>query len=605
MPLTREHKRYLKKHAKTKRLSEIAAELGLPEKMIRDYLKEKLPPDKYDALINGNKQSNSPNTLFPSISLLSWLKQHWGYFAFLAFLVFATYANSIGGDLVSDDVGIIRNPEFKTLKFATTRSLLIVRPLIYYVISNMFGEAPWPYHLLNILFHLGNVWVLFVLIFMFSSIPIALLTASIFAVHPAISEAVTWISGGGYAQYSFFVLSSLLTFILSLKKRKYYYISLVLALLSTLSGDRSIQPFVILLFVFLFTDIKKTWKKVVPYFAIASIFFYKYISLITTRIESVKHEQFAETISSNPVLQIPTAISTYLELYIWPDRLTFYYSDFIMTSFVYSSRVLAFLVFIALLFITYRWFKQVFFWLALFILALAPTLTPWGLSSIVNERYGYLSSVGFFFLVSYVVGSIFKAKKYETTLYFVFMIVIIALSVRTIIRNLDYKNEDALWIATGKTAIYSPVTHMNLGDMHRRHKNYVEAEREFVNAIKLNPNNAYAYYNLGLVYTEARAYDGAVAAYEKALSIDKTLWQAHQNISVVFHELGQYEKAIKHLDAGIAGAPMEISLYINKAVIYNKLGKQAESKATFKKALEIDPGNVRVQEAMVKIGQPL
>ncbi len=598
MSITREHKRYIKKHSRSKKIAEIAKELGLSEIMVRDYLKSKLPSDRFEKIVS-EPDSHHSSFAFPSVSPLKWFRSHIGYFIFLAVIVFIAYANSLGGDFVSDDVGIIKNnPEITTLKFATTRSILFVRPIIYYIIVNTFGITPLPFHIVNILFHIGNVWLIFMLLFAFSSLPIAFVAAAIFAVHPAIAEAVTWISGGVYAQYSFFILASFLSFLYSFKNKKYYYLSMGLAVLSTLSGDRSILPFILTLFLLLFTEIKKTWKKVLPFFGISGLYMLNYISLITTRIADVKHEQFAEKISSNPILQIPTAISTYFEIYIWPDKLTFYYSDFVMTSFVYGSRVVVFLLFLGILYITFRWFRPLFFWLAVFVLALAPTLTPFGLSSIVNERYGYLSSIGFFFLVSYVVVNLFNKKKYETGFYIGLMIIVTALCIRTIVRNLDFRNEDYLWIATGKTAIYSPVAHMNLGDMHRRHRNYPEAEREFVNALQLNPNNAYAYYNLGLTYTEAQVYNGAIMAYNRALEIDKGIWQADQNIAVVYSELGNMDKAIFHIKEAIAKAPNQKALYVNAGVMSLKAGKKTESIYYLKKALEFDPNNERVRQVL-------
>ncbi len=601
MSLNREHKRYIKKHSKSKNVSQIAKELGLPEEMIYEYIKHKLPADRYEKIL-GQTDVPSSRFEFPTLSPVALFKKYWGYFLFLALIVIITYANSLGGDFVSDDVGIIKNnPQITTFEFATTRSIMFVRPILYYLIVNILGIHPVPFHILNILFHLGNVWLVFAIILFFSSLPVAFITASIFAVHPAISEAVTWISGGVYDQYSFFILASLFTFMLSFKNKKYYYASLVLAVFSTLSGDRSILPFIIAMFLFLFTDIKKTWQKTLPYFAISALHMLKYISLITTRIADVKHEQFAQNISSNPLLQIPTAISTYLELYIWPDKLTFYYSDFIMSSFVYGARVVVFILFLVLLYITYRWFRNLFFWLAVFVLALAPTLTPFGLSSIVNERYGYLSSIGFFFLVSYVVVSFFNKKRNETSLYIFAMIVVAALIVRTIMRNTDFTNEDTLWVATGKTAVYSPVAHMNLGDMHRRHQNYPDAEREFFNAIALNPNNGYAYYNLGLTYTQAGVNNAAINAYSKALELDPGMWQADQNISVVYFQAGQNEKAIKHIMEAIKKAPNEKSLYINAGVLFQKLGRKEESISNFNKALELDPSNARVRDALGEV----
>ncbi|MCB0375230.1 MAG: tetratricopeptide repeat protein, partial [Sinomicrobium sp.] len=557
-------------------------------------------------IFSKNKPASSPERkLYLHLPpVREFFAKHKIYSLVLLLLIVVTYANAIGGDFVSDDRGIILNPEFLTWEFAATRSIFVIRPILYFIIGHVFGLHPAPFHILNIFFHAGTVLTVFMLLSTFVGVSVAFSAAAIFAVHPAISEAVTWISGGGYVQYSFFLLGSLLFYILhaSQKRSKYLYASYVAAVLSALSGDRGILPFIVLLYVLLFEQIKTAWKRIIPYFIIAGSFIAYYLSLVGTRIASVQHEQFMESTILDPRLQIPTAISTYLEILVWPSSLTFYYSDFVMTDWVYALRIAVLVVCAVLAYITFRWFKQLFFWIAIFLLALAPTLTPWGLSSIVNERYGYLSSIGFILLVVYVAWNLWGNNKKTEVIYYILLTSVIAgLSIRTIIRNRDYRNEDTLWVATGKTAVYSPVTHMNLGDMHRRHKNFSEAEREFENALILNPNNGYALYNLGLTYQEAEAYEAAITTYTESLKRDPGLWQAHQNMGVIYVKLREVELAEAAFAKAIELGSDNPGVFANLAYVYMATGKLEQAQHVLNEAFTRFPNSPQLQEAQASL----
>ena len=95
-----------------------------------------------------------------------------------------------------------------------------------------------------------------------------------------------------------------------------------------------------------------------------------------------------------------------------------------------------------------------------------------------------------------------------------------ALSVRTITRNADWKNQDTLWLATAKTSPSSPQNHNNLGDYYGRQGDLEKAAEEFKTAIKLKPNYGDAYHNLANIYHQMGEDDLAIENYRKALSFN-------------------------------------------------------------------------------------
>src|SRR3989338_129824 len=139
------------------------------------------------------------------------IKQNWLIFLLLTVVVILVYANSLANGFVSDDVmGILKNEKIGEFKWGLNFPLTFQWAATYH----LFDKNPVPFRPENILFHLGNVWLVFILLFLLTQKKtVALLTALIFAVHPILVESVTWLSGGIYAKYTFFVLLALLFYI--------------------------------------------------------------------------------------------------------------------------------------------------------------------------------------------------------------------------------------------------------------------------------------------------------------------------------------------------------------------------------------------------------
>ena len=61
---------------------------------------------------------------------------------------------------------------------------------------------------MNISFHLGTVWLTYILVTLLINPITALIACAFLAIHPIQSEVVNWISGGVHIEYSFFLILS-------------------------------------------------------------------------------------------------------------------------------------------------------------------------------------------------------------------------------------------------------------------------------------------------------------------------------------------------------------------------------------------------------------
>jgi tetratricopeptide (TPR) repeat protein len=183
----------------------------------------------------------------------------------------------------------------------------------------------------------------------------------------------------------------------------------------------------------------------------------------------------------------------------------------------------------------------------------------------------YFGTLGILVTIAYGFERLFKYSDFRHVVWFVFGLLIVALSTRTIVRNVDWKNEDNLWFATAKYSPSSPNNHNNLGDVYARQGDLPKAAEEFKIAIQLKPNYADAYHNLGITYQRMGQFDKAIASYQEAIRLSPILWQSYQNLSMVYFENGDYKTARDYIVRALEIDPNNPTL----KQIYDKFNEDA------------------------------
>ncbi|MDP3973701.1 MAG: tetratricopeptide repeat protein [Candidatus Daviesbacteria bacterium] len=532
-------------------------------------------------------------------------KRNWIFILFLVILILITYANSLNNAFLSDDLAeIVNNPKVGDLSSIFTRPFGFIRLIVYWAAYHIGGLNPAVFRFTNFLFHIGStITIFFILVKLYRSRLIAFLAAAIFAVHPAFAEAVVWISGGMYPQYSFFLLLSFYFYISSEKKALFYWASVVFFLFSFMSHP--VMPaglFLIFpLYDLCFGNLKKHWIKSIPFLLILVAYIFINLGALSERESTLQTVHYQERGVDNIFIIIPIALSSYFELIFWPQTLTLYHSELFFNTYIFILRASVTLLFFAAAIFAFFKNKSIFFWLAFFFLALSPTLTPFRLNWIMAERYLYLASLGIIIPFVLLLKKVYKlSDKFKMVVLVLSIIIISLLSIRTIFRNIDWKNEDNLWIATGKTSPSSPNTHNNLGDVYGRWGDKQRSLQEFLYAIQLKEDYADAYHNAGNVYKELGQNDKALEYYQKAASLSPVLWQSYQNMAAIYFEMQQYDKAIEAIQKGISINPKNPNILSNLGVIYLTMNDKEKAKEIFMQVLTMDPQNQYARAGLIE-----
>lgn len=602
MDLTARQKKYLKKNIHKKPIAKIAKKLNLSQKEILNYLQKRWSPEKYQHFLNKKNIIPKPSLAkkIASFSFNKWLPKNKPILFFLSILVIITYLNSLSNQFVSDDIAAIyKNPDIAKFSFITKSLPSFIRPFLYFTVYNLFGLSPFAFRTINIFFHLGTVLLIYLLVALLTSSKTAFFAAILTAVHPIMIESVAWISGGPYSQYSFFLLLSLILHILSLKNKKFYPFSLITFLLALSSSEKAIiYPLILLALTLAFPKTFKQKRLLFAPFLISSLYFAINFARIPQRITTLQQQYSHAKTKPQYLLPIPVSISSYLELVFWPKDLTLYHSEMKFTLSQYFLKVLFFSIFLFSLLFSYIKNRQIFFWLSFFFITLLPTIIPLNIASVVAERYAYLSACGIFVVIAFFFKKLTDYKNLKPFIFFLFASLSLALMIRTIIRNNDWKNEDRLWLSAAKTSPSSPQNHNNLGDYYARHGNLQKAAQEFQTAISLKPNYAHAHHNLAQTYLKMGKIDPAIKHFQAALQLNPDIWQSHHHLGNIYYQRKNYHLAKKHILKAIEINPQQAILFNNLANIYLSQGNLDLAKQNYQKVLQLDPDNKFAKEKL-------
>lgn len=509
----------------------------------------------------------------------------------LSLLVVISYANSIHNRFVSDDInGILNNRNITNLNVIFSQSTFL-RYLIFYVIHLFFGLQPWAYRLVDIFFHIGTVIILYLFLRDTINKRVAFIAAALYAVHPILVESVTWISGGIYVQYSFFFLLALYLYHKSQKDQRFYIPSILAYLASTFISEKAIVfPLILIAYHLSYEkkNIKAFMKKLIPFGTLGIIWGIWYFGRLGSRIQLQQEQYYQAKTFENPLTKIITAISSYLTLIFWPDKLSLYHSEIQFSQLDLVVRTVGVIIFFSLIFIAFKKNKTLFFWLSFFVISLIPTLIPVRISWAVAERYVYLGTAAIIAGVIYCLDNYLPLKQ-RGKLFGLFVIVLLLLMIRTGIRNTDWRDEDALWMATAQTAPSDYKTHNNVGVVYQKRKDYKKAIESFERSIKLNPRFKDGYYNLAVTYLQMGNEVRAFPYYMKTIELDPNYWQAYNGAGAILVDYGKSKEAIEVLTKGISKNKNYAPFYHNLGKAYELKGDSKNALLNYMKAVEHDP----------------
>lgn len=486
-----------------------------------------------------------------------------------------TYFNALFNDFVWDDFGqVVANPDIHFLRnlpkifggstfyiggFDTSigegKNLhQYYRPMMgvtFAAIYNIFGSNPFYFHLIQIILHVVNAILLFIIFKRFLSKNISTILSLIFLVHPINVEAVSYI-GSIYNNLGlFFILSTLVL----INKSSVY--TLVLLNILFLFGLLSLEVVLIylLLIPLYFVLIEKVAfpKALVKSSAITVCPLIVYLFLRIT----IAHNYFSSSGILVPITEaslferiitIPKIIFFYIQNFFYPKNLAISQNwvvrsvtleDFYLPL-VFDSLFFLFL-FLSGIFLYKKSkpnFKIFLFFFTWFVLTLGIFLQIIPLDMTVAERWFYFPSIGLIGMLSLIFQTIIRKKpNLKPVMLVISILLVLSFTVRTIIRNANWKNNTILYSHDIKYSDESPILHSNYGVVLARNGQLPEAKKHFEISIKLAPYSFVTYANLGAIYEAEGNTEQAIKYYGKSIEISPGFYGAYINLANTLYKL--------------------------------------------------------------------
>jgi regulator of sirC expression with transglutaminase-like and TPR domain len=519
-------------------------------------------------------------------------------------LTLIVYLPSLWNGIINwDDTTYINNPYVKDLSPAG-----IVNIFSVYFIGNYHpltllslgvdhligGEGPFMFHFTNLLLHLLNSFLVFLLVKRLTQNNLlAVFTFILFGVHTLHVESVAWISERKDVLYSFFFLVSLTfyTKYASSRKRIDYGLALFLFLLSILAKGQAVVLVAILPFFDYLKGRKwfsiKVLAEKIPFLLLSLIF-----TWIAFRAqESANALHFAIYSLPERFAFASYGLTEYLIKSILPISLSALY-PFPLRS-VNGSIPLSYWLYIIPLpvYITGSYFlfkrsKIYAFGLSLFFLNLLPLLQliPVG-GAIMADRYFYIPSVGLLLCFAYGLLEIRNIRiKYA-----LFILFIVFLSGFSFSRVKVWKDSITLWNDVIRKDNNAVNAFIHRGNAYKSQKQWEHAIADYSRVIELDPKFTDAYYERGSAYSKLEQWDKAIHDYSDAIGLYPEFTDAYYDRGIAYGNLGQQDKAINDFTRVIGIDPKFTSAYYNRGVSCGNLGQWEKAISDFSKAIDIDP----------------
>jgi tetratricopeptide (TPR) repeat protein len=543
-------------------------------------------------------------------------------------LTFAVYLPSLGNGFTNwdDPLYVHDNPFLRNAAPAAVFTTPVAsnwHPLTIWSFAlnyRMGGLDPSSYHWLNLLLHLANTTLVFLLVSRLAKgrLWTIVLTSLFFGIHPMHVESVAWISERKDVLYALFTLLGLLAYLRYLDALRWTWLAAAFAafVLSAMSKPAAIV-FPLSMFAVDFYrrrpfDARGVLEKL-PFVAVSAavlfltfqaqqgtgainradvgpVFLRMMVACFGTMMYVVK-------------LFVPVGLSA---IYPYPPH---------PASGLGPEFTLAFiLVLVALPLTIYlcRRNRAVLFGIAFFFINVFLVLQFVTIGhAVMADRYTYLPYVGLVFALAWPLderpapGS--AARLARNALAFALILLIPISLVQTWNRCGVWRNSGTLW-----DDVIRQYPGRILDAYNNRGRFYYQeagrpddALRDFDRAIALDPTVAQVWLDKGIILAGKSQPDSALACFDRAIALKPDFFPARNNRGGMRLQMGDVPGAISDFTEAIELNPRFRDAYANRGIAHNMAGDLERSVADYRRAIELEPDNAANYQLWGAIGGAL
>ncbi|XP_022238245.1 transmembrane and TPR repeat-containing protein CG4050-like [Limulus polyphemus] len=571
------------------------------------------------------------------------------YYVVVGTMAFVCYLNSLSCGFVFDDMSAVRDnrdlkpetpllslfwndfwgtPIHKEHSHKSYRPLCVLTFRLNYMLSEL---EPMSYHLVNVILHISVCFLYLRITHLFLSESASLVASILFAVHPIHTEAVTGVVGRAEILSSVFFLLAFSSYIKATRKPRHtdwspLLQSVIFVTVATLSKEQGItvvglcgvyEVFVVQkvrLLDLLYIGQNLMGSKAPPPVWLRemmlrlTVLFLSSLGLLVGRFQVMGAQLPVFTRFDNPAAVVDTparqltynyllAVNTWLVLF--PFNLC---CDWTMgtiplvESFMDPRNIATLGVYLALVLLVWSVLYSddehaeiLTMGLALLILPFLPASNlffPVGF--VVAERVLYTPSMGLCLLVAYGWHLLVERIRWKPLMWAMLTLLVLSHSLKTIVRNFDWKNEYSIFMAGLKVNQQNAKLYNNVGHALEGEGKFKEALEYFLQAACAQKDDIGAHINVGRTYNNLEMFTEAEQAFMKAKGLlprpktgePYTVRIAPNHLNVFLNLANLISRNKSRLEEADA-----------LGVVYLEQRKATQAMVYFNKALEIDPNH--------------
>ena len=526
----------------------------------------------------------------------------------LAFLMFASGLNN-GMTGIDDHTATTDNPVVTNFSLASVFNhfnLGMYAPLTWigYALAYAIGkENAMMYHLLSLLVHVFNTWLVYRLLVKLEIRQSLVLPISIlFAIHPIQVESVAWIAGFSTPLYSMFCLLSFLYYLDYAADKpgryRFYALALGMFVLGCLAKSTAVTvPLTLLILDWWRKPARLTrlqqWAGYVPFFLIALGF--GLLTIYSRESAVIQNGTVTDTFSAfERVLLVCYAPLFYLYKMILPLQLNIYYSFDKVDGQLPWQYFASPLVVAGMAWAAWRYRREapylaigLLFFLSNIVVAL-PFATL-GTFELCADHYNYLACIGIFFILAEGWQALQQrfpdmagALRLAGQIWLLAMVILCFRQIRVWKDTISVVSN-----AIDNGYYFNGIVFMGRGVAYGDLGRQQEAIEDFSRAIEVNPTMRDAYKFRGSLYAQAGQMDLALADLNKYVTMDSADVVTWNNIAMIYMRKQQLPQAIEAFTKTIQLKPDAVVSYQNRARVYEMMGNIEMMQADLRKAQEV------------------
>jgi len=534
------------------------------------------------------------------------------------YLAFQAYAPALNGPFFFDDNSQpYHTPDYPNRLGAWTQG---VRPLLMfsYWADYQFSQAPFGFHVVNLLFHLLNSLLVFLIVRKLIK-PISTdwlwpaFAAAVFLLHPIQTEAVSYIAGRSETMSVMFLLAAFTVFLYRSSPAVSWKIAIAVLLLfgaaAATKEHTLVLPALLLLTdyywnpAFSFSGMRKNWRLYLPIAAGAAVALAFFARVLANTNGSAGFGLKEFTWYQYFFTQC-RAFWVYLRLLVLPVGQSVDW-DFPISRNILDHGAIFGLAGILVLVGAAIFFRRKYplasYGFLVYLLLMAPTSSFVPIIDPLAERRMYLPMIGILLVAVALLARIRVDRRKVGAALGIFVAV---LGVLTYQRNLLWASDTVLWEDTLRTSPNKQRVRFQLAHNYYSNGRCADAVAQYAEAARVQKPDYGLLVDWALAYDCLDQPDAAVAKLKQAAALDPTA-HVYSQIGMVYAKRSRWPEALASLAQAEKADPKYAPTYYYRGGIRAKNGDFAGAVADYRVALILDPQMEPARQGMAYAEQQL